>query len=166
MIAVVARVYRSAAGFLRQPVFVQLWFLPAWTSLGIAKVLILTLSFRRLAPWLGHQSDIAPWVPLLSEAQERRALRIGRVVRMAARWTPWDSSCFSQAIAARALLGLSGLPYALYFGMQRGAADRAAAQAHAWVAAGRVSVTGGSGFSRFTVVGCFVSPQLAGVATA
>jgi hypothetical protein len=163
--AVVARLGRKAATFLYQPLFVQAWFLPVWALLGVAKALIFTLSFRRLAPWLGHRSGIAPWVPVLSEAQEQRALLIGRAVRMAARYTPWDSNCFPQAVVARGLLGLYGVPYALFFGLRRDPTDPAGAKAHAWVAAGRVRVTGGLGFFEFTVVGCFASPQLAGVAT-
>jgi hypothetical protein len=50
--------------------------------------------------------------------------------------------------------------------MRRDPAAAAGAAAHAWVAAGRVSVTGGMGFFEFTVVACFVSPRLAGVAAA
>ena len=42
-------------------------------------------------------------------------------------------------------------------------ADPAGMKAHAWVAAGRVPVTGGVSFAQFTVVGCFVAPCLAGI---
>jgi len=152
---------RKARSFLRQSGFSQLWFVPTWFVLGIAKALIFTVSFRRLAPRLGRQADIAPWVPLLEPAQEMRALAIGRAVRMAARYTPWESNCFPQAVAARLLLGLYGIPYALYFGLMRdpGSGEM---KAHAWVAAGKVHVTGGASFGRFTVVGCFVSPGLVG----
>ena len=158
------RLRRKAGTFVRQPLFIQAWLLPVWLILGIGKALIFTLSFRRLAPRLGCQSGIAPWVPLLTPAQEQRALQIGRVVRLTAGYTPWDSNCFPQAIAARVLLGLYGLPYVLYFGLRRDPDDPAGMQAHAWVAAGRVRVTGGHSFDQFTVVGCFVAPCLAGIA--
>jgi hypothetical protein len=157
---------RGKAGtFLSQPLFIQAWFLPLWVMLGISKALIFTLSFRRLAPRLGRQAGIAPWVPLLSDAQEQRALMIGRAVRLTAKYTPWDSNCFPQAIAARVLLGLYGLPYAFYFGLLRDPDDAAGIKAHAWVAAGRVRVTGGLSFGQFTVVGCFVAPSLARIPT-
>jgi hypothetical protein len=152
---------RKARTFLRQPLFIKLWFVPLWVILGLGKALIFTLSLRRLAPRLGRQADIAPWLPLLDPAQEARAILIGRAVRLAARYTPWTSNCFPQAIAARALLGLYGLPYALYFGLMRDPDHPTALTAHAWVAAGRVRVTGGDSFGRFAVVGCFVSPRLA-----
>lgn len=155
---------RKAATFLRQPLFIQAWFLPLWLVLGVSKALIFTISFRRLAPRLGHKADIAPWLPLLTPADEARALLIGRAVRLTAKYTPWDSNCFPQAIASRLLLGLYGLPYILYFGLMRDPDDPAGMKAHAWVAAGRVRVTGGTSFGQFTVVGCFVSPLLTQVA--
>lgn len=155
-----AALRRKAATCLRQPLFIQVWFLPVWVMLGIGKALIFTLSFRRLATRLGRQAGIPPWVPLLSAAQEQRALMIGRVVRLTAKYTPWDSNCFPQAIAARVLLGLYGLPYALYFGLLRDPDDAAGIKAHAEVAAGRVRVTVGLSFGQFTVVGCFGSPRL------
>jgi hypothetical protein len=151
---------RKAQSFLAQPLFVQAWFVPLWLLLGLSKAAIFTVSFRRLAPQLGEPVGAAPWVPLASAAQEALALQIGRAVRMAARYTPWDSNCFPQAVAARVLLGLYGLPYALYFGLMR---DPQSAQmkAHAWVATGRVGVTGGRSFGQFTVVGVFVPSSLA-----
>lgn len=158
---------RSKAGtFFSQPLFIQLGFLPVWIVLGISKALIFALSFRRLAPLLGLQSSIAPWVPLLRPEQEQRALLIGRLVRMTVRYTPWASNCFPQAIAARVLLGLFKVPYILYFGLQRDPDDPAGMKAHAWVVAGKIPVTGGQSFGQFTVVGCFVAPQLAEVTPA
>ncbi len=161
-----ARLRGKARTFLRQPRIIQAGFLPVWILLGLGKALIFTISFRRLAPRLGRQAGIAPWVPLLTPAQEHRARLIGRLVRMTARYTPWDSNCFPQAIVARLLLGLHGLPYALYFGLMRDPNNPAGMKAHAWVAAGRVPVTGGVSFDQFTVVGCFISPHLAGSAPA
>lgn len=151
---------RKARSLLRLPPFVLAWLLPLWLLLGLARALILTLSFRRLAPWLGHSVGIAARVPLLDAAQERRARHIAQAVELAARYTPWDSNCFARAVAARLLLGLHGLPWALCLGLARDPAS-AAVQAHAWVAAGRVRVSGGGGFDRYTVVGCFVAPSLA-----
>ena len=148
---------RKLRSFLRQPLFLQAWFLPVWILLGFCKTAILLYSFRRLAPLLGEAVGTSAWVPLLTRGEEARALQIGRVVRLAARYTPWDSNCFPQAVAARVLLGLYRIPHALYFGLMRDL-DSTSMQAHAWVAAGRTRVTGGFGFDRYTVVGCFVSP--------
>ena len=147
---------RKARSFIRRSTFEKIWLLPVWIMLGISRFLILTIHFRRMAPLLGIQSGICPWVPLLDPVAEARALSIARVVQMASRYTPWVSNCFPQAVTARILLGLYGVPYCLYFGVSRDAAD-SDMKAHAWVATGRVRVTGGASFGQFAVVGCFAS---------
>lgn len=149
---------RKMRNFLRLPRFVQLWFLPAWLLLGLCRLAILTFPFRRLASSLGMHSQASVWLPVLNQREEARAFRLSRVVHLASRYTPWDSNCFPQALAARLLLGLYGVPYALFFGLARDP-NASGMQAHAWVAAGRVRVTGGNSFDRFTVVGCFVAPN-------
>lgn len=151
---------RKARGFARRPRFEQAWFFPAWLLLGASRLLVLAVPFRSLAPHLGTHSGAAPWVPLIDARREATALSIARVVKMAARHTPWVSNCFPQAVTARILLGLHSIPYCIFFGVSRQPAD-GAMQAHAWVASGRVRVTGGASFDRFTVVGCFVAPSLA-----
>ena len=152
---------RKSKNFLRQPL--RMWFIPVWLLLGLAKALIFIVSFRRLAPRLGVPLGPVSWVPLLDPEQERMALNIGRIVRMAARYTPWNSNCFPQAAVARLLLGIYGIPYALYFGLMREPSSTQL-KAHAWVAAGRIRVTGGESFGRFTTVCCFVAPGLQGAA--
>lgn len=154
MLQAISRKFRT---LLALPGFCLVWLVPVWLLLGVSRLLIKIVSFRRLAPYLGVLSGAAPWVPLLQTHQQSRARDIGRVVRLAARYTPWESNCFPQAVVARLLLGWYGIPYALYFGLLN---DRGAAplSAHAWVAAGPVQVTGGSAFHQFTVVGVFASP--------
>lgn len=145
-----------ARNFLRRSAFEKIWFLPTWLLLGISRFAIKIIPFRHLAPGFGRHSGITVWMPILSPLDEARALCIARVVQMAARYTPWESNCFPQAITARILLGLYGIPYGFFFGFTAGTP-----MAHAWVAAGRIRVTGGESFSQFTVVSCFISPDLA-----
>lgn len=147
------------ARFVRKPIFIQAWIVPVWFLLGFAKLAILTVSFRRLHPLLGAAVGAVPWVPLVSEEGEQRARQIGDVVRLAARFTFWDSNCFPQVLVARLLMALYRLPYGLFFGVRRGP-DSGELQAHAWMACGPVKVSGGASFSRYTVVGVFVSPSL------
>jgi hypothetical protein len=154
-----ARVVRKVRSFLQQPIFIKLWFLPLWFLLGVCKAFIFTVSFKRLAPIFGVTLGISVLVPLLPPDQEQLALKIGRAVRLAANYTPWDSNCFPQAIAARILLGLYRVPYVLYFGLMR-EPQTSEIKAHAWVAAGRVNVTGGASFDVYSVVGVFASPLL------
>jgi hypothetical protein len=145
---------RKLLNFLALPGFVQSWVIPLWLFLGISKALIFSISFKRLAPYLGHSVGTKPWTPMVNAVQEVRARQIGQAVRLAARYTPWDSNCFPQAVAARLLLGLYGIPYAFYFGLMRDP-DSPDIKAHAWVTAGKVRVTGGRSFGQFTVVGVF-----------
>ena len=147
------------------PLFELAWAFPAWVLLGLTRAVVLKVPFRKLTPRLGIHAGNTPWVPLLTPRQEQRADRIGRVVRRSAMFTPWTSNCFNQALTARILLGLYRVPYCLIFGARLSSDGRATdgkeLNAHAWVAAGRIRVTGATSFDRFPVVGCFVSPPLA-----
>ena len=156
-VMLVVRLAQKFKTFTQQPPFILGWLLPCWFLLGLSRCLILTVSFKRLAPYLGIHDGLSPWIPLLDKPQEQKALLIGRTVRLAAQYTPWISNCFPQAITARLLLGVYRIPYGLYFGLRR---DRNTNElnAHAWIATGRVRVTGGTSFGQFTVVGCFMSP--------
>ncbi len=159
---IVSRLIRKTKTFLAAPLWVQLGFVPTYLLLGIAKFLIFNIPFRTLAPHLGLSRAPAPWLPLISPSQEQRARLISRLVQMTAKYTPWTSNCFPQAIVAKLLLGLYRMPYIIYFGVQRDQAT-GAMKAHAWVVSGRVRVTGGFSFDQFTVVGQFVAPTLGGL---
>ena len=149
---------RKCISFWNLSLFIKLWFLPVWMLLGISKVMILTLEFRRIAPYFGQPAGTTPWLPLITNKQISRALLIGRLIKISARYTPWESNCFPQAISARILLGLYQIPYILYFGLMREKATQEI-KAHAWVLAGKVNVTGGKNFGQFTVVNCFITPK-------
>ncbi|MBS1157633.1 MAG: hypothetical protein H6R15_52 [Proteobacteria bacterium] len=154
------RLWRQLRGKIRSfwhlSRYEQIWFFPVWCLLGVSKALIFSVSFKRLAPLLGYSSGPHPWIPLLTPEAEFHARRIGRLIRLAARYTPWDSNCFPQAMVARMLLGWRGIAYALFFGLARDSVGQGQMAAHAWLAAGRVNVVGGLCFERFVVVGCFV----------
>jgi hypothetical protein len=156
-VTIFSTLIRKARSFAHRPWFEKAWFLPVWLLLGVSRFIILAIPFRHLALRLGVHEGIAPWVMLADSRAEAKALSISRVVQMAANYTPWQSNCFPQAVTARILLGLYGVPYSLFFGVNRNAED-AMLVAHAWVAVGRVRVTGGVSVDQFTVVSCFASP--------
>lgn len=145
---------RKVKNFKRWTRVEKACFLPAWFLLGMSRLVILSIPFRYLAPLFGKQSGSSPWIPLVGSRSEARAFSIGRTVRRAAGYTSWKSNCFAQALAAGLLLRFCGIPYSMLFGIARNSGE--AITAHAWVAAGRVPVTGGVSFGQFTVVGCFV----------
>lgn len=127
--------------------------------LGIARLVITSVSFRKIAPLLGVRR-LDPWTPLLTEHQQQRALEIGRTIRTVACYTPWSSNCFAQAVVARILLGAHRIPYVIYFGLAP-RHSQSSSKAHAWVTAGRTRVTGGESFGHFVIVGMYVSKKLA-----
>jgi len=145
------------SGWLRLPRFERCLLLPAWALLGLARAAVLALGFRRLAPWLGRGVAEPPPTPVLDARAQRRAIQIGRTLRLAARRTPWQSNCLAQALSARCLLALFRVPHMLCVGVAR-MPETATLHAHAWVLAGSVRVTGGGGVERFARVACFVAP--------
>ena len=151
---------RKIGTWSAQPAFVKLWSGPVWLALGAAKLAILLVPFKRIAAYAGVPQGVEPWVPLASAEQRRRALLVGRTITAVAKNTPWDSNCFPQALTARLLLGLYGIPHAIYFGLARDP-DGEELKAHAWVVCDRLPVTGGHSFQIFTVVGMFVPRTLA-----
>lgn len=149
------RLLAKARTLARQDAFVLAWLAPVWLMLGVSRLMILTLSFRRFAGLLGQRDGVAPRTPINTAAQEARARQICQTIAIAAHYAPWEANCFPQAITARLLLGLYRTPYALFMGVAP-AEDGKALEAHAWVVSGPVHVTGGRSFGRFTVAGCFV----------
>ncbi len=131
------------------------WLLPAWLALGFSRLLLRLVPFQRLAPCLGQACGDAPYIPLLTPRQATLAADIGRAVRMAARHTPWASDCLPQALTARALLSVHGIPCLLCLGVRR-QPGHAGVEAHAWLVAGPQQVTGGDGFPRFRILGSYV----------
>lgn len=151
---------RRKAGAWRRRAFVEkAWFFAAYPLLGLARLALLSVPFRQIAPWLGQNLQTAAITPLATTRQIAQARHIGRAVQTAARYTPWESKCLAQAMVARALLGIKRLPYALYLGVRKEGETGLAA--HAWVCTGRLAVTGGHSFGQFTVVGTFLSKGIA-----
>lgn len=89
---------------------------------------------------------------LISQHQRAQAQLIGRSVRLAARYTPWESSCLTQALVASWWCRRYGVPYWLFIGFAKGRTQPLGREAHAWIMAGPVAITGGYSFSGYQVV--------------
>lgn len=151
------RFRRKFNTFTRQSGLSQFLLVPAWCLTGIARAMVLLLPFKCYARGLGVYAGVAAFIPLAETKQYQTALSIGRAVRMAATVTPWQANCQAQAIAARCLLGLFGVPYVVFYGVAN--APEQEMKAHAWLCCGPVPVTGGYAFDEFTVVAVFHSPS-------
>lgn len=150
---------RKFSAFVNKPAFFKLWILPTWCLLGVSKLLIHLVSFRRLERFMGTGCGVSPALALLTSRQRMRATAIGQLVRITACYTPWTSNCFPQALTAALLLRLYRVPYLLCFGLARGRRSDDYL-AHAWVSSGPVVVTGGFSFNLYTVVACYLAPNL------
>jgi hypothetical protein len=152
----ISLVGRKFTVLMHAPLFIKLWLLPAWVLLGLGRLTVLIIPFRRIVPLLGNFAGTESQLPLLAPDQRNSALLIGQTVRMAGRHAPWRANCFAQAIAASLLLRLYKIPYSIFFGVRPTIAHRhSPIEAHAWTAAGDVAITGGQGFKSFTVVAVF-----------
>lgn len=127
----------------------------AFALLGVARLMLWAQPFRRLARCLGQSRRHVGYSHLLDPDQLRQAAQIGKLVRLAARHSPWQSKCLVQAMAAKVLLACMRIPATVYLGVA-GSKPRGL-QAHAWVTAGPVYVTGIHETRDFTVIAVFTS---------
>lgn len=121
----------------------------AVARLCAASLMLRVLRFSRLAPRLGRHMAESP------AAEDRitagGALRIRWAVETAARHLPWKPACLPQAVAAQWMLRRRGIASTLYLGID----PASGYDAHAWVRAGSVIVTGGPRPDHFAVVSSF-----------
>jgi len=89
-------------------------------------------------------------------SQDRVALaeRVGWAVTRAARHVPFKAVCLPQAIAARVMLKRRGVESVMHFGAARG--QDKPLDAHAWLDAAGVEVTGYPVGREFAEIACFV----------
>ena len=133
----------------------RLLFLEAALWLGIARLGILIIPFRRIAPFLGkHMAES----PLSMEPTHRNHVeRISWAVQTASRHMPWESTCLAQAMAAKGMFKLRGIQSTIYLGLAKDGEEELTA--HAWLRSGDVTVVGTRGNDRFTVVSTFAGEK-------
>lgn len=120
--------------------------------LGLMRLAVLALPFKRVSTWLGTEGQNSPAVPL-PEGKAQTALQIARAIRRIQPFTPWDSNCLAQALTARRMLARRSVPSTIYLGAtiegQKGII------AHAWLRCGPWILTGAQGHKRYKVVATF-----------
>jgi hypothetical protein len=94
------------------------WLLmQAVSGLGVARLAVLTLPLRWIAPFLGHYMQESPATD--RPAQQTMVMRVSWAVCTMSRYTPWESTCLAQAIAAKRMLQRLQIPSTLYLGVAR-----------------------------------------------
>lgn len=116
--------------------------------LALARV-ALFVPFRWLAPRLGEATES----PIEDHAEGALGARVAWAVAAASRHTPWTTRCLAEAVAAKAMLRLRGVPTTLYLGT--GKDERGEFSAHAWLRCGTSYVTGASSKDSYTVIAKF-----------
>jgi hypothetical protein len=122
--------------------------------LGLMRLTI-RLPFRTVSRVIGlHRGETPGEVAPETVA---RAAAVGWAVRAAASYTPWESTCLVQALAATMLLRLRGIDCTLYLGVARDRVTPEAITAHAWLRCGELLLTGAAERERYTPVASFAT---------
>jgi hypothetical protein len=133
----------------------------ALIELLLAKVSLQLIPFRRLAGRLGAALPAGEGVVrLAAEPVSAEAAGLAADVRWAvigmAHYAPFKAVCLPQALAAKSMLRRRGVASLLHLGVARDPDQAAKLEAHAWLQAAGVKVTGYPIAHRFTEVASFL----------
>jgi hypothetical protein len=125
----------------------------------ISRLALTLIPFPRLAQRVGTLVSPTDTRTLQASAQGPRANallaeEIGWAVTRAAYYLPFKAACLPQALAARFMLKRRRIQSVLHFGVAKGEAK--SLDAHAWLEAEGVEVTGYPVVERYAQIGCFV----------
>ncbi len=144
----------AAGRFLKRPGADRRLLVEAFCLLALARFEILVAPFRRVTPFRGQ---IMAESPCLAPESEALAERISWAVQAAAHYTPWESKCLAQAMAAMMMLKRCGVGSTLYVGLAKDA--KAGLSGHAWLRCGEKILTGGPVHEQFTVIAHFAESR-------
>jgi Transglutaminase-like superfamily len=124
-----------------------------------ARLALVFVPFPRLARHLGTfvpptDARVAAAQTATRQDQVQRAEEIGWAVTHAARYVPFKAVCLPQAMAARVMLKRRGVNSVMHFGAAKG--QDKPLDAHAWLDAAGVEVTGYPVAENFAEIACFV----------
>lgn len=130
-------------------------FVEAFYRLGLARYSILRRPFKNIVAGLElHRGTAEPRA--LAMTEQSLADCVGLAVTTAARFTPWESACLAQVLAAQHMLQKRGVSGAFYLGATSPSQQNGDTMtAHAWLKCGEQFITGESGHEQYTVVSTF-----------
>jgi hypothetical protein len=131
------RLRRKYMSFFTQMSAAERWLVcEAALMLAVARLIVLTVPFRFIVPWLQRAPDTT-----FCDEKLMRAVR--QAVMIAARNVPWKAVCLPQALAAKAMLARRGCGSAFHLGATFDPNGKLVA--HAWLVAGGEVVVGAAG---------------------
>jgi hypothetical protein len=137
---------RKLQAFLGMPGSTRLLVCEAILTLALARLIVLTVPFRLLAPWLSR-------APQTTSSDKALLLRVRAALTVAARNVPWSAVCLPQAMAAKAMLARRGCGSSFHLGANYNAQGKLIA--HAWLVAGGTVVVGAAGIGGVTPLARF-----------
>lgn len=128
--------------------------------LAVARLALLVVPFPLLAKRFGTfvppgDARVALQRSPGGEEHKRLAREIGWAVSRAARHAPFRAVCLPQAMAAQIMLRRRKVPSVMHFGAAKEAGG-STLDAHAWLDAAGIEVTGFPVAESFAEIGCFV----------
>lgn len=140
------RLRRKLGRFLSLGGTERLLLLEATLFLALARIALLVMPFRYIAPRLER-------MPEQAGADPAAILAVREAVMTAARNVPWNAVCLPQAMACKTMLARRGQGSALHLGAAID--DRKGLMAHAWLVAGGTVVVGEEGIGDVTPLARF-----------
>lgn len=129
-------------------------FIEAWFLLGLMRVLITTVSFKRLTRSL-HQSSTDVELSTLNDDQAAVAAQVSEIIGRAANNTPWESACLVQSLTAQRMLKKRGIPGVFYLGVMKDNENDKNVLGHAWSQCDETIITGAKGHENYKVVSVY-----------
>jgi hypothetical protein len=154
-------ILRRLRRFRRLPADRRRLLIEATFELAYARIALLVVPFRVLAARLGTflppaAQEVRTALAFTSPDHASLAAEIGWAVTRAARYAPFRAVCLPQAIAAKRMLARRDVRSILHFGAAKGATAEKPLDAHAWLDAAGVEVTGYPVAREFSEIACFV----------
>ncbi len=143
------------ATFYRMPYQEKKMFFINFILCGLAKIAIHSMSYGRLSHYFGHSCQMLVASTLLSRKQRQCALTIRRSIALVVRYTPWRSSCLTQALVAKFWCQRYQIPYLLFVGLAKENRPSVSIEAHAWMTAGPIAITGGYALTTHQVISSY-----------
>ncbi|MGH6822023.1 MAG: lasso peptide biosynthesis B2 protein [Methylocella sp.] len=137
---------RKLSTFLGMSSADRLLVCEAILALALARLIVLTVPFRLLTPWLSRAPETAA-------CDEALLLCVRTAVATAARNVPWNAACLPQAMAAKAMLTRRGCGSSFHLGAGFNAQGKLIT--HAWLVAGGTIVVGTAGIGSVTPLARF-----------
>jgi Transglutaminase-like superfamily len=137
---------RKLRTFLRMSVAERRLIYEATLMLALARLIVLTVPFRLITPWLRR-------APATESCDQKLLLAVRRALTIAARNVPWSVVCLPKALAAKVMLARRGCGSAFHLGATFDSNGRLIA--HAWLVADGQVVIGAPGISGMSTLARF-----------